>query len=358
MSPSVPWSVGETIPVAQAGSREPALALIGETLHLVWNHNRILYHAWRGAGVWREPVKVAFGEQPVLAAAAGGQLQCLYVNQFLRNYEIYHVTWNGAAWSLPVNASLTYGASSRPALALAADGTLHAAWADTTPGYSTIYYGTRGATFWANRPIPSGRGIAPAIAAAADGSIYVAWADRRADTGVYDIFCSIYRDTVWYPPESISDSADAHSLAPQLVMDSRGACHVAWEEERAGSCHIFHADRRPNGWARPSDVSQVAADCRLARLTANPAGFVHIVWSDGYALTHRVKPVTFDTPWRDVEPAVPGCCEATGLSPTFTAARRRLLAWDGLDATGIRHLYHAEREPFPRFSIFMPIVAR
>lgn len=311
MASSTPWSVSETIPVAQADSREPALALIGETLHLVWNHNRILYHAWRGAGAWSEPVKVAFGEQPVLAAAAGGQLHCLYVNQFLRNYEIYHMTWNGAAWSLPVNASLTYGASSRPALALGTDGTLHAAWAD-----------------------------------------------RRADTGVYDVFCSIYRDSVWYPPESISDSADAHSLAPQLVMDSRGTCHVAWEEERAGSCHIFHTDRRPNGWARPSDVSQVEADCRLARLTANPAGFVHIVWSDGYALTHRVKPVTFDTPWRDAEPAVPDCCEAAGLSPALTAARRMILAWDGLDETGIRRLYHAEREPFPRFSIFMPVVAR
>ena len=68
--------------------------------------------------------------------------------------------------------------------------------------------------------------------------------------------------------------------------------------------------------------------------------------------------MTFDAPWRAVEPAVPDCCEATGLSPALTAARRMLLIWDGLDAAGSRRLYHAEREPFPRFSIFMPVVAR
>lgn len=358
MSPNTPWSTSAVIPVAAVDSREPALAMIGETAHLIWNHNRILYHAWRSAGTWSEPVKIAFGEQPALVATPGGQLHCLYVNQFMRNYDIFHIAWNGATWSLPVNASLTYGASSRPAVALSAGGTLHAAWADTTPGYSTIYYGTRGATFWANRPAPSGRGITPAIAAAPDGAIYIAWADRRNDTGVYDIFCTMLRDGVWSPPESLSDSADAHSLAPQLVIDTRGVCHAAWEEERAGSCHIFHADRRPNGWTKPADVSHTEADCRLARLAANPAGFVHITWSDGYSLTHRVKPAAFDAPWRSAEPAVLDCCEAAGLAPAVSAAHRLILAWDGLDDAGARRLYYAEREPFPRFTIFMPIVTR
>lgn len=358
MTPKVPWSASEVIPVAAIDSREPAIAMIGETLHLVWNHNRMLYHAWCSAGAWSQPTRVAIGEQPVLAATAGGQLHCLFVNQFLRNYDIYHVAWDGNAWSLPVNASLTYGASSQPALALGADGTLHAVWTDTTPGHSTIYYGTRGSTFWANRSVPSGRGIAPSIAAAPDGTIFVAWSDRRSDTGVYDVFCSIYRDNVWNPPESISDSADANSLAPRLAIDSRGACHVIWEEKRDGSCHIFHADRRPNGWATPSDVSEVEADCRLARIIANPAGFVHVIWSDGWSLTQRAKAIAFDAPWRASEPAAPNCCEATGLSPAMGATRRAHLVWSGLDDADVRRLFHSEREQFPRFSVFMPIVMR
>ena len=143
MAPKGPWSSSEVLEVATAESREPAVAMLGETLHLVWNCNQQLYHAWRTADGWSQATPVAIGEQPVLAAAPDGQLHCLFVNQFARNYEIYHVWWDGARWSLPVNVSRTAGASSQPALAVGADGSLHAAWADTTPGYSVVYYGTR-----------------------------------------------------------------------------------------------------------------------------------------------------------------------------------------------------------------------
>ena len=168
MAPKGPWSSSEVLEVATAESREPAVAMLGETLHLVWNCNQQLYHAWRTADGWSQATPVAIGEQPVLAAAPDGQLHCLFVNQFARNYEIYHVWWDGARWSLPVNVSRTAGASSQPALAVGADGSLHAAWADTTPGYSVVYYGTRDSFFWSTRPVPSGRGAAPTIASAPD----------------------------------------------------------------------------------------------------------------------------------------------------------------------------------------------
>ncbi len=74
MTQKAPWSASEVIPVAAIDSREPAIAMIGETLHLVWNHNRMLYHAWCSAGAWSQPTRVAIGEQPVLAAA-GDQRQ-------------------------------------------------------------------------------------------------------------------------------------------------------------------------------------------------------------------------------------------------------------------------------------------
>ncbi|MGC8781282.1 MAG: hypothetical protein ACP5UQ_10490, partial [Anaerolineae bacterium] len=161
---------------------------------------------------------VAVGEQPTLVAGPAGRLHCLFAHQFMRNYEIYEAVWDGERWSLPVNASLTYGASTRPVAAIGADGAVHAAWSDTTPGYSTIYYGTRSSTFWANRPVPGARGAMPAIAATSDGAVFIAWSDRRGDTGAYDVFCTIYRDNVWSAPESISDSRAADSLWPRLIV--------------------------------------------------------------------------------------------------------------------------------------------
>jgi len=65
--------------------------MLGETVHLVWNCNRQLYHAWRTSEGWSQATTVAIGEQLALAATPDGQLHCLFVNQFARNYEIYHV---------------------------------------------------------------------------------------------------------------------------------------------------------------------------------------------------------------------------------------------------------------------------
>lgn len=358
MTPNAPWSASQAIPVATAESDQPAAAMIGETLHLIWSHHRMLYHAWRAEDAWSQPVQVAIGEQPTLAATAGGQLHCLFVNQFLRNYEIYHVSWGGRSWTLPVNVSLTYGASQQPVLAVADDGTLHAAWADTTPGYATIYYGMRGGTFWANRPVPSGRGSTPALAVAPDGAIYIAWADRRGDTGVSDVFCCIYRDQIWYPPESVSDSAHANSSCPQLAIDARGVCHMIWGEECNDAYHVFHAERRATGWTRPTDLSQAATDCRLLRLVNNPAGFIHAIWSDTWSLTHRVKAAAFDATWHASEPITSDDLEVVGLSPALSWSRRLNLVWAGYDRAGSRRLFYAEREPFPRFNVFMPIIAR
>ena len=85
MAPKGPWSSSEVLEVASAESHEPAVAMLGETLHLVWNCNRQLYHAWRTTEGWSQATMVAIGEQPALAATPDGQLHCLFVNQFARN---------------------------------------------------------------------------------------------------------------------------------------------------------------------------------------------------------------------------------------------------------------------------------
>jgi hypothetical protein len=357
MAPKGPWSSSEVLEVAAAESREPAVAMLGETLHLVWNCNRQLYHAWRTSEGWSRATTVAIGEQPALAAAPDGQLHCLFVNQFARNFEIYHVWWDGIRWSLPVNVSRTLGASSLPVLAVGSDGSLHAAWADTTPGYSVIYYGTRGSFFWSARPVPSGRGAAPTITSTPDGAIFIAWQDRRSDTDNYDIFCSTYRDDTWQPPESVSDSASTNSLLPKLAASKQGEVHLIWQEEREGLYHIFHSDHRSNGWSQPIDVSQTTADCRLAQIANNPLGYIHVAWSDGQTISLDVRPTLPDAPWRNPETASEDCYEIDALVMAVSNARTSYIIWCALDQSDTRQLFYAQREPFPRHVVFLPIVA-
>ena len=90
------WSASEPVPGAPADNYQPALAILGDTLHLVWSSNRVLYHTVRLANGWTSSVRIAAGEQPSLVAAPDGQLHCLFANPFVGNWEIYHITfWRG-----------------------------------------------------------------------------------------------------------------------------------------------------------------------------------------------------------------------------------------------------------------------
>jgi hypothetical protein len=233
---------------------------------------------------------------------------------------------------------------------------MHAAWADTTPGYSVIYYGTRDSFFWSTRPVPSGRGVAPTIASAANGALFIAWQDRRSDTGNFDIFCSIHDDT-WQPPESVSDSAGDNSLFPKLTATEQGEVHLIWQEERDGLYHVFQSDRRPNGWSQPSDVSQIVADCRLAQIATNPSGYIHAAWSDGQTISLGVRPTLLDAPWRDSETVSDECYEIDGLAMAVSKARISHIVWSAVDHSDTRQIFYAQREQFPKHTLYLPIVA-
>jgi len=355
MTPDNPWSAGEPIPGARSGSREPALVTAGETPHLVWAQNKVIYHTYATAQGWTEPVKVASGEQPSLGVTPDGHVHCLFTNQFAGNYEIYHVAWDGNGWSLPQNVSRTSGASTHPALAVAPDGTLHAAWADTTPGYSVIYQGTRGDVFWSSVPIPNGRGSMPALAITPNGDLYAAWQDRLTDTQRYDVFCSIYHAGTWSAPETVSDSPDAHSLRPQLATNVQGGCHMVWQEEAAGIYRVQHADRRPGGWAQPVDVSTGEADCRLPQIAACRQGFLETVWLEGKLLNHRVRPPDYDASWWDPETANGDCQGLSDLALAITHAGKVHVVWCGFDDAGAQRLYHIQREPVFKHTVFVPM---
>ena len=268
-----------------------------------------------------------------------------------------HTWWDGVRWALPINASRTFGASTAPALAAGPDGRLHAAWADTTPGYSTIYYGTFSAPFWANLPIPSGHGSSPTIGVTPQGEIYVAWQDRRSDSGKLDIFCAAYTEGVSGTPESVSDSAGANSMSPRLAISADGDCHLVWLEERDGIFQVYHADRRPNGWSACTAVSTGTDDCRLARIAANPAGYLHVTWVEGDAIAMRIRPAKVDAPWRPIERVTGDSFDTAALASAISRGRNTYLAWAERDDAGLDRLRHASRAPYPRFAILLPFVA-
>ena len=113
-----PWSALTPVPGAGTDSREPALAVIGDTLHLAWSRSRTLYHATFDGKTWSAPVRIASGEQPALAVTPDGRLHCLFTHKFIGNDEVYYTTLAGSQWSLPEPVSRTPGVSTNPAIAV------------------------------------------------------------------------------------------------------------------------------------------------------------------------------------------------------------------------------------------------
>jgi hypothetical protein len=344
------WSPSEPVPGTLADDYQPALAVIGNTLHLVWSSNRVLYHTVRFADAWSSPVRIAAGEQPALAATTDGQLHCVFANPFVGNWEIYHVAFENGRWSLPKPVSRTSGVSVQPSLVAVEGGSLHAVWADSTPGDSVVYHGTlESGGMWSNAPIPSGRGCLPTIAATRAGDVCVAWQDRIGKTGTFDVFCSTLWEGKWSLPDMVSDSASVHSVKPWLAATAQGRVHLIWLEEESSHYAVRHSDRRVNGWSQPVAVSTGSQDCRQALIVANPQGFLQVVWLEGSALHHRVRPPDYDTPWWIPQIAEGVYRELSDLSAAVDPAGRLHIVWSAFGNQESRTLYYAVRE-----AIFKP----
>lgn len=353
------WSPAEVLAFVKPDGRQIAVAVTGQGVHLVWTEASTLFHTWRANGVWQEPAKVATGEEPTLAAWIDGKLVCAYANWFLGNREIYVATWNGATWSLPQLASRTSGESSHPAICAGPDGKIHLVWADSTPGYSTIYYAVRESSAWKNAPIPNGKGSRPAIAVNSK-EVIVAWQSRLAssESGSYDILAASLRDKEWTLPDIVSDTPALHSILPHIAANAEGHCHLVWQEARDGLFVIRQSDRWPNGWSAPIDASDPTVDARLAFTAPNRIGLFQFLWSEGAHVKHRARSGAPQGAWWPSEVA----CEARIALSELAAV---ISPEDGLLHTVFctyangsgRLFYYTQRKAMERKKIFLPVIA-
>jgi len=295
--PAAVWSEAGSLFSSLADSRSPAMAVARDgTLHVLWEEGSDIYHSYRRDGLWFLPERVATGERPSMVVDKEGTPHAIFANEFGGNWEIYYVTWRYETWTLPRNISHTSGISGNPRLAVAPDGKLHAAWADTTPGYSVIYYARLLGNYWVNNCIPSARGGAPAVAVDAQERVHVAWQDQDTPFGAFDIYYSRWDGTDWSLPENISFNNSAHSAICGLGLDKDGTAHLVWEEQVGDgwqawcegtvvrSCRKGAAAR---GWFPVETIAGNAQGVEDVELATGADGDVHAVWSGRTATGQR-----------------------------------------------------------------------
>jgi hypothetical protein len=157
---------------------------------------------------------------------------------------------------------------------------------------------------------------------------------------------------------NVSDNGQRHSIYPCLAISTQGVCHLVWQEDRGEVFGVRHADRYPNGWSLVGDVSQNDTDCRLPRVCVARQGYPQVIWAEGQALAHRVRPAERNAAWWESEVACDPCGAVSDLAAALTTKGELHIVWAAYEEGDTRRLHYLHREPVFKHAVFMPVVAR
>lgn len=301
------WSPATDISSSSYDSHSPALAIspLG-VAYAVWmeklpSGRPILCSSVLNVGEWSTPMRFYIGEDPALAITPDGVAHLVYANEFFGNYDIFHTAWTGTGWSTPENVSATSGASTQPAITTRSDGSLLAAWTDTTEGHPRIYYAWKSTGVWNSFYIPTttGGGL-PTLGLTRGGRVWAAWQLREeADpTSRYDVFASYNQGDGWASYSiNVSDSDAADSVAPKMAGNGTLGCFLAWQEGLGGAARVVAADdlESVDWWSLPYSLSLGLEPAERPAIAVTDGNDVHVAWPQGLTLRDR---------WRDRDTGV------------------------------------------------------
>ena len=279
-----PWISPTAVATGLSDADWPSLAFTRDGIeHAVWQTDGNIYYTAQTPGQeWNPTRRIASGTSPALVVDDLGQLHALYVNQFMGNYEIYHIALTNGNWSLPVNVSHTSGFSAFPAATAGGSGALYVAWMDNSPGYWTIYVGQWNGTYWSNQPIANARGQGPTLGYSPDGALYLAWQDRMPTvenpSGTYHIFFSERRDGSWTLPVDVSARPEVESIGANLTVTPDGLAHLTWVD---GGQEVRYGFGQGVYWPNPVTVARAATQASGPHILAERNERLYIAWDEG-----------------------------------------------------------------------------
>lgn len=269
------WSPPQNISASVAvDSEAPALAVTASrVVHVVWEEDNELHHAYRTGGTWSTPAQVpgtGTADEPALAPGPGEHVQLVYANY----PDIYRVAWHGSGWGFPYNVSQhDLNVSVSPDIAVASDGSVHIAAVEVFSQqlyHADVSEGTY-------LPIANAYGEDPSLDVAGMPSETIQIAYRHAFES--DIYTLQRADGPWTLPESVSNTPESFSTAPQLVMQDSDTAHIVWRETISATPQVQVA--RGSGWMPVITLSQSTAGTSIPALALSAPGAPHAAWGDG-----------------------------------------------------------------------------
>ena len=250
-----------------------------------------------------------------VTVSSNGTVYVAWADDSSGNAEIFVKQWDGSTWSEVGAGSATDGGissndcdSSEPALAVAPDGYVYAAWYDSSDsgGDNEIYVKRWNGSVWSEvgEGSASGGGISdnaggswhPEMAVTPAGTPFVTWADNSS--GNWEIYVRKWDGNAWVEVGSHSATAQGisdtsyTSTTPSIAIDSQGMPYVAWNDHQ----HATYV-RRWNGSIWEEVGTGSASDKGLcdsyypSLVSTDPAvaidaeNYLYVAWSQ-YTGTH------------------------------------------------------------------------
>jgi hypothetical protein len=292
---------------------------------------------------------------------ASGTLRIAYVNTFLGNSDIFHMSLAGGKWTFPQNISGTSGASKDPALAADRSGGVYVTWMDFTSGAWRAHTGRFDGAFWINYPVPNATGGSPSIAVLPDGNLFLAWHGRvptlTDSLGLLNIFGSEQTGGTWDLPVNISDNAaynpGAESKGVSVVAAADAKAHLAWVDNDNQPRYDFG---RGLYWPAPVDLGprQDSATGLSLQLGAN--NMLRVTWETSTTPMFTSAPIGAQR-WPSASP-LPGTEGKTYGASLAVRGEVMAVAWlqDNADAQTIYEARYGLAGPLLKY--WMPIVTQ
>ncbi|MCO5167032.1 MAG: hypothetical protein M9894_11775 [Planctomycetes bacterium] len=246
-----------TLGQGDVSRKHPVVVPEGDRLRLLWQDRRLgrqrIYTTWREAGALEAPraVTAPAGDpgRPALALDAEGRLHAAWSVDAGGNAEVFHTVEDapGAGFATPENVSRRPGGSYQPTLA-AAGRALHLAWEQEQGGDFAVLVASRGPAGWSTpAAVSSGaRAYAPRLAGLPDGRAALVWTEEVAP-GDFDVHLALHDGRAFAPAVAVDPRAGTSAWSPAVALSSRGVAAVTWEEEGGGRREVLVATVDPTG---------------------------------------------------------------------------------------------------------------
>ncbi len=315
------WSSAELVvpyddpfPDALLGAKYPSLGAAGDSLFMAWHDYRhggianaeIYARAYaRATGAWQGEWRVTTtrnqanpgdnGLVPTLLAT-GDQLDLIWFDFRWdpNRADLFSAHRSAAGWvtalgdsaDIVVAGAVTAGFDARyPALARAADGTVHAVWAESGPLASRLRHARRqnGAWLPPHTVVQGTSGLsAPTVAVDPAGTVHMVW--RTAVPGGATLRTVEWDGFTYTEPTDLVEPG-AFPDEPCLAAAPDGTLHLVWHDARLGLVNreVWYRSRPPAGaWPVAGDRNISEAEGRSDRPTVVADAFGHhaVVWRD------------------------------------------------------------------------------